>query len=70
MVLSGTPVITGEGSAEVVTAGEATELGRLGRLVNTDKEPATPLQRSLTVGFRVDAMRELSSPESNPAPPR
>lgn len=48
MVFSGTPVVTGEGSAVVVSTGEATELGRLGRLVNTEKEPATPLQRSLT----------------------
>ena len=48
MLFSGTPVVAGEGTAVVVATGEATELGRLGRLVATEKEPATPLQRSLT----------------------
>ncbi len=47
MLFSGTPVVAGEGTAVVVATGEATELGRLGRLVTTEKEPATPLQRSL-----------------------
>jgi P-type Ca2+ transporter type 2C len=48
MLFSGTPVLAGEGRAVVVTTGEATELGRLGRLASTEKEPPTPLQRSLT----------------------
>ena len=47
MVFAGSPVVAGAGRAVVVDTGEATELGRLGRLASTEKEPPTPLQRSL-----------------------
>jgi Ca2+-transporting ATPase len=47
MVFAGSPVVAGAGRAVVVATGEAAELGRLGRLASTEKEPPTPLQRSL-----------------------
>ncbi|MGI8531144.1 MAG: cation-translocating P-type ATPase, partial [Geodermatophilaceae bacterium] len=47
MVYAGTVVVAGEASAVVVATGARTELGELGRLTATEREPATPLQRSL-----------------------
>ncbi|GAA3219705.1 cation-translocating P-type ATPase [Nonomuraea helvata] len=48
MVYAGTPVTRGEGTALVVETGPRTELGRLGRLVTDEREPATPLQQALS----------------------
>ena len=48
MLYAGTVVSGGEGSAVVVATGADTELGRLGRLVATESEPPTPLQRALS----------------------
>ena len=48
MLFAGTAVAAGEGTAVVVATGEATQLGQLGRLASEEKEPASPLQRSLT----------------------
>ena len=47
MLFAGTAVAAGEGTAVVVATGEATQLGQLGRLASEEREPATPLQRSL-----------------------
>lgn len=47
MVYSGTTVAGGDGRAVVVATGLGTELGQLGHLVTSEKEPPTPLQRSL-----------------------
>jgi len=47
MVYAGTAVVAGEAHAVVVAIGARTELGELGRLTTTEREPATPLQRSL-----------------------
>ena len=51
MLWAGTVVVAGEGRAVVVATGADSELGRLGRLVATQREPPTALQR---------AMRELA----------
>jgi len=53
MLFAGTPVVAGEGTAVVVATGEATELGRLGRLVATEKEPATKAVLVLAIGASV-----------------
>jgi Ca2+-transporting ATPase len=47
MLYAGTAVAAGEGAAVVTATGPGTELGQLGRLVRQEKEPPTPLQRSL-----------------------
>lgn len=47
VLYGGTAVAAGEGDAVVIATGARTELGRLGRLVREEKEPPTPLQRSL-----------------------
>jgi Ca2+-transporting ATPase len=44
---AGTAVVAGAGEAVVVALGDDTELGRVGRLVSTAKEPPTPLQRAM-----------------------
>jgi len=44
---AGTQVLSGEGRAVVVATGSGTEAGRLGRLVLEQREPPTPLQRSM-----------------------
>ena len=48
MLFDGTAVVTGSGSAVVTAVGERSELGRLGKLVEQAKEPATPLQRAMS----------------------
>lgn len=53
MLYAGTAVAAGQGTAMVVGVGADSELGRLGRLVATEREPATPLQRSLSELARV-----------------
>jgi len=45
---AGTAVVAGEGRAVVVATGQATELGRLGRLAAETREPATPLQAAMS----------------------
>ncbi|HUA07546.1 MAG TPA: cation-transporting P-type ATPase [Solirubrobacteraceae bacterium] len=47
MLYAGTAVVAGAGEGVVVAVGDETEIGRLGRLVERAKEPATPLQRSM-----------------------
>lgn len=47
MLYAGSPVLAGEGRALVVGVGEESELGRLGKLVREEREPPTPLQRSM-----------------------
>ena len=47
MVFSATAVVDGEGTAVVVATGGASELGRLGRMVAEEREPATPLQKTM-----------------------
>jgi Ca2+-transporting ATPase len=47
MLHAGTAVVAGEARAIVVATGAASQLGELGRLVQTTKEPPTPLQRGL-----------------------
>lgn len=46
-VFAGTEVVAGEGRAVVVATGPRTELGQLGKLVADQREPTTPLQRSM-----------------------
>ena len=53
MLYAGTAVVAGEGRALVVAVGGDTELGKLGRLVASEKEPPTPLQKSLSELARV-----------------
>lgn len=48
MVYAGTAVVGGEGHAMAVATGDRTQLAELGRLTVTEREPATPLQRSLS----------------------
>ncbi len=48
MLHAGSAVVAGEGRAVVVATGAASELGQLGRLVDTTTEPPTPLQRGLS----------------------
>lgn len=47
MVYAGTAIAGGSGAAVVVVTGRASELGRLGVMVAEQKEPQTPLQRSM-----------------------
>ncbi len=47
MVHAGTTVVRGSGEAVVVATGAASTVGRLARLVDQDRSPATPLQRRL-----------------------
>ena len=47
VLYAGTAVAAGDGAAVVVATGPRTELGQLGKLVRQEKEPPTPLQRSL-----------------------
>jgi len=47
MLYAGTSAAAGEGVAVVTAAGPDTELGGLGRLAGTEREPATPLQKTL-----------------------
>jgi Ca2+-transporting ATPase len=47
LLFAGTAVAAGEGRAIVVATGQATELGRLGRLAAETREPPTPLQRAM-----------------------
>jgi P-type Ca2+ transporter type 2C len=49
MLFLGTSVAAGHGTAVVTAVGEATELGRIGRLVGTVTEETTPLQKRLDV---------------------
>jgi P-type Ca2+ transporter type 2C len=54
MAYMGTTIATGSGLAVVVATGQHTELGRIGRLVNTIEEEPTPLERRLdTLGRRL-----------------
>jgi Ca2+-transporting ATPase len=50
---AGTPVVSGEGRAVVVATGAESELGKLGRMVAGEEEPATPLQQSMAELARV-----------------
>jgi len=45
---AGTAVLAGEGTAVVVATGQATELGKLGRLAAGTREPPTPLQKAMS----------------------
>ncbi len=47
MLFSGTAVVRGAGEGVVVGTGQATELGRIARLVETAQPSATPLERRL-----------------------
>lgn len=47
MAFAGTAVVDGEGTAVVVATGAASELGRLGRMVASEREPPTPLQKTM-----------------------
>jgi len=47
MLYAGTLIVAGQGRGLVVAAGPDSELGRLGRLVAGEREPATPLQRAM-----------------------
>ncbi len=47
MLYAGTALSSGEAAAVVTATGQATELGQLGKLAATEREPATPLQKSL-----------------------
>ncbi len=53
MLYAGTLVVAGEGTAVVVATAGQTELGRLGRMVAGEREPATPLQKALARLSRV-----------------
>jgi Ca2+-transporting ATPase len=53
VIFSGTAVVAGEGTAVVVATGADTELGRLGRLVAEEREPPTPLQKTMSEIARV-----------------
>jgi P-type Ca2+ transporter type 2C len=44
---AGTAVVAGAGEGVVVALGDATEIGRVGRLVRQAKEPPTPLQNAM-----------------------
>jgi Ca2+-transporting ATPase len=48
MVYAGTAVVAGAGRALVTAVGADTELGQLGHLISQEREPATPLQKSLS----------------------
>jgi len=45
---AGTAVLAGEGTAVVVATGQATGLGKLGRLAAGTREPPTPLQKAMS----------------------
>ncbi len=62
MLYAGTAVSSGEAVAVVTAAGDASELGQLGKLAATEREPVTPLQKSLR-----ELARSYSSPRSRPA---
>ncbi|MFZ5850484.1 MAG: cation-translocating P-type ATPase, partial [Actinomycetota bacterium] len=47
LLYAGTPVLAGAGRAVVVATGAATELGRIGGLVDTGREPPSPLARAM-----------------------
>jgi P-type Ca2+ transporter type 2C len=47
LLYAGTAVVAGAGEAVVVSVGDDTEIGRLGRLVAEAREPPTPLQRAM-----------------------
>lgn len=47
IVFAGTAVVAGEGKAVVARTAADTELGQMGLLVSTSREPATPLQRGM-----------------------
>jgi Ca2+-transporting ATPase len=49
MLFLGTAIAAGRGVAVVTAVGETTELGRIGRLVGTVEQVATPLQKRLDV---------------------
>lgn len=54
MLLSGTTVTSGSGSAVVTATGQATELAQIGRLLTTSRSPSAPLARRLErLGSRV-----------------
>jgi len=53
MLYAGTALSSGEAVAVVTATGEASELGQLGKLAATEREPATPLQKSLRELARV-----------------
>jgi len=53
MLYAGTAVSSGEAVAVVTAAGDASELGQLGKLAATEREPVTPLQKSLRELARV-----------------
>jgi Ca2+-transporting ATPase len=58
---SGTAVVDGEGRAVVVATGSATELGRLGRMVAEEREPVTPLQKTMGEFARVVLVIAISA---------
>ena len=47
MIFAGTVVTRGQGKAIIVTTGPETELGKVGKLTQTIKEPKTPLQLAM-----------------------
>lgn len=47
MLYMGTSVVRGTGSAVVVATGQATEMGKIGRLLSETKDSKTPLQEQL-----------------------
>jgi len=47
MLYAGAFIAAGSGAAVVTHTGQHTELGRLGELARTEREPATPLQKTL-----------------------
>jgi P-type Ca2+ transporter type 2C len=53
MAFAGTAVVDGQGMAVVVATGATSELGRLGRMVASEREPATPLQKTMREFARV-----------------
>lgn len=53
MLYAGTALSSGEAVAVVTATGDASELGQIGKLAATEREPATPLQKSLRELARV-----------------
>ena len=67
MLYAGTSVLSGEARAVAVATGPGTELGRLGRLVATEHEPPTPLQRALRRLARVVLIAAITVSVAVPA---
>ncbi|MBU6512716.1 MAG: cation-transporting P-type ATPase [Betaproteobacteria bacterium] len=53
MIYAGSSIVAGDALAVVVATGQASELGRMGKLVAETKEPPTPLQKGLAQLARV-----------------